>query len=80
MDNTLFAPPQPLDDHLAIQRRAFLGRSAAGLAAVSTLLAEDGLAEDGNTVPGLGTLPHFAATNRSGCGPRWLALLLPRPA
>ena len=61
MDTTLFHTPQPLDDHIAIQRRAFLGRSAAGLAAVSTLLAEDGLAEDGNTVPGLGTLPHFAA-------------------
>jgi len=61
MDTTLHHPPRPLDDHIAIQRRAFLGRSAAGLAAVSTLLAEDGLAEDGNTVPGLGTLPHFAA-------------------
>ena len=61
MDTTLLHTPQPLDDHIAIQRRAFLGRSAAGLAAVSTLLAEDGLAEDGNTVPGLGTLPHFAA-------------------
>ena len=60
MDNTLFAPPQPLDDHLAIQRRAFLGRSAAGLAAVSTLLAEDGLAEKPAPEPGLGDLPHFA--------------------
>jgi hypothetical protein len=60
MDNTLFAPPQPLDDHLAIQRRAFLGRSAAGLAAVSTLLAEDGLAEQPAPEPGLGGLPHFA--------------------
>ena len=60
MDNTLFAPPQPLDDHLAIQRRAFLGRSAAGLAAVSTLLAEDGLAEQPAPEPGLGDLPHFA--------------------
>ena len=56
MDNTLFAPPQPLDDHLAIQRRAFLGRSAAGLAAVSTLLAEDGLAEQPAPEPGLGIL------------------------
>ena len=60
MDTTLFDTPQPLDDHLAIQRRAFLGRSAAGLAAVSTLLAEDGLAEQPAPEPGLGDLPHFA--------------------
>ena len=35
-------------------------RSAAGLAAVSTLLAEDGLAEQPAPEPGLGGLPHFA--------------------
>ena len=55
----MFHAPQPLDDHLAIQRRAFLGRSAAGLAAVSTLLSEDGLAEQPASEPGLGGLPHF---------------------
>ena len=60
MDTTLLHTPQPLDDHLAIQRRAFLGRSAAGLAAVSTLLAEDGLAEQPASEPGLGDAPHFA--------------------
>ena len=60
MDTTLLHTPQPLDDHLAIQRRAFLGRSAAGLAAVSTLLAEDGLAEQPASEPGRGDVPHFA--------------------
>jgi len=51
--------PQPITDHFALARRAFLGRSAAGLAAVSSLLAEDGLAED----PAAGSAPippHFA--------------------
>ena len=54
--------PHPLSDHLAIARRGFLNRSAAGLAALSTLLEQDGFS--GTTAapenPGTGTLPHFA--------------------
>ena len=54
--------PHPLNDHLAIARRGFLNRSAAGLAALSTLLEQDGFS--GTTADpessGTGTLPHFA--------------------
>ena len=34
--------PHPLHDHLAIARRGFLTRSAAGLASLATLLQQDG--------------------------------------
>jgi hypothetical protein len=43
---------------MALARRGFLGRSAAGLAAVSTLLAEDGFAQTPALNPGTSP-PHF---------------------
>jgi hypothetical protein len=51
--------PSPLTDHMALARRGFLGRSAAGLAAISTLLAEDGFAQTSAANPDH-SLPHFA--------------------
>ncbi len=52
--------PSPLAHHLQMARRGFLGRSAAGIAAVSTLLSEDGLADEPTGDGGLPGLPHFA--------------------
>ncbi len=52
-------PPSPLTDHVALARRGFLTRSAAGMAAVSTLLAEDGFTQTPTPNPGT-SLPHFA--------------------
>ncbi len=59
MASPLPTTPSPITDHLALARRGFLGRSAAGLAAVSSLLAEDGFAQNPAPNPD-GSLPHFA--------------------
>ena len=54
--------PHPLHDHLAIARRGFLTRSAAGLASLATLLQQDGFlgTATATQAPGPDTLPHFA--------------------
>lgn len=58
MASPLPPTPSPLTDYMALARRGFLGRSAAGLAAVSTLLAEDGFAQTPAPNPDTSP-PHF---------------------